>query len=77
MSENTKSLIMAILGLVYGIWLYDLYSEGGWSLMFTNGWKGLLVVLLFVGVVLGLDRVMKSKRRPGTPDRSAEKGHTS
>lgn len=52
-----------ILGFIFGVWLYDLYSEGGLSLMLAQGWIGLLVALLLATVVWQWDRIVKLVKR--------------
>ncbi len=60
MSQDIKNVIYVAAGFIFGLWLYYLYGEGGWNLMLTDGWKGLLVILLLLGLVLGVDRAIKT-----------------
>lgn len=51
MSKDTRDVIVIATGFIFGVWLYFLYSEGGWGLMLTDWWKGLIVSVLFLTVV--------------------------
>lgn len=49
--KKNKGWLITMLGFLFGLWLYWLYSEGGLSLMLADAWKGLL---LFGGPALVL-----------------------
>ncbi|MCS7079690.1 MAG: hypothetical protein NZ585_06540 [Chloracidobacterium sp.] len=55
--KEIKVLGSTMIGFAVGVWLYDVYKEGGWELMATEGWKGLGVALLIWGALMVSDRV--------------------
>lgn len=46
-------------GFIFGLWLYSSYREGGFTLMVAEGWKGLILGLAFLGLVVVWNRVTK------------------
>lgn len=59
MSKDTRDVIVIATGFIFGAWLYFLYSEGGWGLMLTDWWKGLIVSVLFLTVVFIWSKIAK------------------
>ncbi|MCS7249204.1 MAG: hypothetical protein NZ840_13330 [Anaerolineales bacterium] len=59
MSKEIRDVTFAAAGFIFGVWLYYLYQEGGFSLMLSEGWKGLAAAFVFLGLVVVWDRVRK------------------
>ncbi|MCS7059001.1 MAG: hypothetical protein NZ849_08735 [Meiothermus sp.] len=51
-NPSLREFWLALIGFLFGLWTYSLWSQGGWAAVLQEGWPGLLLALLAVAGVL-------------------------